>query len=123
MGGRSPDEHGSPGRSRRHGVRPRAIGGTFMKNGMAHLVVGLVAIAIFFQSAKGADRDHCAICGKLFGDTIYTVVDKIAIEKLRRLSECAYCPDECYICGLPVRENPTRLADGRVLCARDARTA
>jgi hypothetical protein len=36
---------------------------------------------------------------------------------------CAVCPDECYICGLPVVANPLKLADGRFLCARDAKEA
>ena len=73
--------------------------------------------------SMAADADRCAICDKLLVKTIYTVHDKVTHSKLFICYDCAICSDECYICGLPVRANPTRLADGRILCARDAKTA
>lgn len=70
-----------------------------------------------------AEADHCAVCGAAIGDTLYTVVDKVTHTKVFLCRSCATCPDECYICGLPVKANYLRLADGRFLCARDAKTA
>ena len=83
----------------------------------------LLAYACCCLPLLGADPDHCGVCGKPFGSAIYTVVDKVTHEKVFLCYDCATCPDECYICGLPVRANYTKLADGRFLCARDAKTA
>jgi hypothetical protein len=94
-----------------------------MRKEILQWVAILLGVMLVFTPAGGADSDHCAICGKPFGNTIYTVTDKVTHRKLMVCYDCAICPDECYICGLPVRENITRLADGRCLCARDARTA
>jgi len=83
----------------------------------------LLAYAYCCSPVIGADPNHCYVCGKLLGPAVYTVTDKMTHEKVFVCYECATCPDECYICGLPVRANVTRLPDGRCLCARDARTA
>jgi hypothetical protein len=71
----------------------------------------------------GRDKSVCDVCGQPLGYTIYTTTDKVTHQKVFLCYECAICPDECYICGLPVRAHGTNLADGRVLCARDAKTA
>jgi hypothetical protein len=75
------------------------------------------------QLLASTDADHCAICGKAFANTSYRTTDKVTHEKVLICYDCVMCPDECYICGLPVRANGTHLPDGRVLCARDAKTA
>src|ERR1017187_8938467 len=38
-------------------------------------------------------------------------------------SNCMVLPNACFTCGLPVKKDFTELPDGRVLCARDAKTA
>src|SRR5208282_5061888 len=48
--------------------------------------------------------------------------DKVTGEKKIVCSDCIRLP-RCAICGLPVKDNGLQLPDGRVLCARDARTA
>jgi hypothetical protein len=70
-----------------------------------------------------ADSDRCAICGGKIGDTVYTITDEVTHEKLLICNTCVTWPDDCFICGLPVRKDYTRLSDGRFLCARDAKTA
>ncbi len=70
-----------------------------------------------------ADSDHCSICGALFGTRVYTGEDHVTGQKVQFCSDCATLSTACFICGLPARTNYTQLPDGRVLCARDARTA
>ncbi len=91
-----------------------------------HLLARVLFLLLFAAACRlviGAEPDRCGVCGKPFGDTIYTVIDKAARTKVFLCYDCASCADECYICGLPVRANYTKLADGRFLCARDAKTA
>jgi Protein DA1 len=84
-----------------------------------------LSVLVCFATPAWADADHCAICGSAFGpgQMIYMPTDKVTHEKVFICHACASCPDECYICGLPVRANFIRLPDGRLLCARDGKTA
>jgi hypothetical protein len=70
-----------------------------------------------------ADADHCGVCGARFTARVYTVTDQVTGEKVQVCPDCAVLSTVCFICGLPVRTNYTELPDGRILCARDARTA
>ncbi len=70
-----------------------------------------------------AEAGHCDICGKPLNGPLYTVTDNVTGEKKQICYECSILPTTCFVCGLPVRTNGTELPDGRVLCARDARTA
>ncbi len=88
-------------------------------------VLLVVACTCFWLavSVSAADPEHCAICGKRLQETVYKITDKSTHEKLFVCYACAICPDERYICGLPVPSSPLKLSDGRFLCARDAKTA
>ncbi len=90
-------------------------------------LTGLVFLVACAESSAppgiAAEPERCSICSKPFGTTLYTTTDKVTHEKLFLCYECASCPDECFVCGLPVRANFTKLPDGRFLCARDAKTA
>ncbi len=91
---------------------------------MQHLGKHLWALLLttFFCLTLTARGDLCAICGHpIYGGTIYLVTDKVTGEKQEVCADCVKLPS-CYICGLPVKDG-TQLADGRFLCARDARTA
>jgi hypothetical protein len=71
-------------------------------------------------------EDRCAICGGAPGGTVYIVEDKVTHEKVEVCEKCEKNLTDCYICGLPANpDSPgfVRLEDGRVLCARDAKTA
>jgi hypothetical protein len=70
-----------------------------------------------------ADSDHCAVCGNPFSTRVYTVLDSVTEEKKQVCQDCATLSTVCFICGLPVKTNYTRLPDGRIICARDVRTA
>ena len=94
-------------------VRLRALAG----------FLALLAYACCRLPLPGGDSDHCGVCGKPLGPTIYTVTDKVTHRKVFLCYDCATCPNECYICGLPVRDHYMALQDGRFLCARDAKTA
>jgi hypothetical protein len=85
---------------------------------------GFVVLVVFaFAAVARADQNQCGVCGKPPGATIYTTTDKVSHERVFLCHDCAACPDECYICSLPVRANFTSLPDGRFLCSRDAKTA
>lgn len=69
----------------------------------------------------------CASCGQTIGAlTIYTVYDEVRQEKVFVCPRCEEEMPDCFVCGLPAYTNAPGflvLPDGRVLCARDARTA
>ena len=96
-----------------------------MRKIIKKILGSLLLLAVFIPAVNGAEADQCAICGKpfAFGETIYTTMDKVIHKKAFLCHECALCPDECYICGLPVRVNYLKLTDGRFLCTRDGKTA
>jgi hypothetical protein len=66
--------------------------------------------------------DLCAVCGREVEGTAYLWNDKITGGKKLLCDKCTHLPKNCYRCGLPVLKEYTELPDGRVLCARDART-
>ena len=55
--------------------------------------------------------------------TVYLFTKLGRDEKVPVCASCAKLDTTCYICTLPVREKCTRLADGRLLCEEDAKTA
>ena len=93
-----------------------------MQPGRICLFLLALSVALFHAPLR-AESNRCAVCGGEFGDTIYTVTDKVTREKLEICHTCLTWPDECFICGLPVRKDYVKLPDGRFLCARDAKTA
>jgi hypothetical protein len=70
-----------------------------------------------------AAADHCAVCGARLTERIYSVEDQVTGQKQQFCSECALLRTVCYLCGVPAKTNYTEVSDGRILCARDARTA
>ena len=83
----------------------------------------LLACLTLPWTLRAVDSEHCFTCGKPLGLTVYSVIDHVTHEKVFLCYSCAVSPDECYICGLPAVVNPVKLADGRFLCARDAKDA
>jgi len=86
------------------------------------IIVLLTGFGLCGPSAAWAYNDICAICGRPIQDTIYIVTDEVTGEKKFVCYDCTHLP-RCAICSLPVNETGMKLADGRYLCARDARTA
>lgn len=87
------------------------------------LLAIVAALACIPERVRADDAGHCPICGKPLTDTVYICTDKVTGEKVQVCSNCINLPDTCFVCGLPVAHDITRLPDGRVLCARDAKTA
>ena len=85
------------------------------------LMVCLLA-AFSLGRPVAAWAEICDICGQPVRGTVYISTDKVTGEKKIVCSDCIRLP-RCAICGLPVKDNGLQLPDGRVLCARDARTA
>ncbi len=84
----------------------------------------LLMLCLFVLPFAGlAATNRCAICGVEFKDQVYVVTDQVTGEKTSICPDCSDLPNDCFLCGLPVKENYTELPDGRFLCARDAKTA
>lgn len=92
---------------------------------------GFLAIFILCSNplcAQAQQRDPtvCASCGLHLGYYVYIVEDMVTHEKVNVCAACELNFPDCYICGLPACTNIVgcaQLSDGRVLCARDAKTA
>jgi hypothetical protein len=85
------------------------------------LVIGWLVL-LAFTCAVQAQQWTCAVCGKPIISEARLIVDQITGETNRVCLECAQL-DRCFACGMPVKDNPTHLTDGRILCARDASDA
>src|SRR5438128_2159459 len=85
-------------------------------------LVALAAIALL-PGLVWADGDRCPICGGELSGTIYLITDKVTNEKKQICQNCSTLTETCFVCGLPVKTDYTKLPDGRFLCARDARNA
>jgi hypothetical protein len=72
--------------------------------------------------AATSPADVCFVCGTALGETIYLVPDQVSGERRQVCAGCVALPQVCYLCGVPVKRELTELADGRVLCARDAKS-
>ena len=65
--------------------------------------------------------DNCTVCGGRIERVVYFFKDKVTGDKKEICEKCAKLPAQCYLCGLPAKDNFTELPDGRVLCARDVK--
>ena len=66
-----------------------------------------------------ANQIVCAVCGKPIDGRGYWMINRVTGETNDVCTNCAKL-ELCSICGLPVKDNLTRLPDGRVLCERCA---
>jgi hypothetical protein len=62
----------------------------------------------------------CVVCDQEIPYTVYAIMDAVKRTRVTVCPSCSELPDRCYLCGVPVRYNVTRLPDGRTLCKRDA---
>lgn len=70
-----------------------------------------------------AATDHCSVCNALLADKVYLMTDRVTGERKQICPECVNLPKTCFRCGIPVKKDFTEIADGRVLCERDAKDA
>jgi hypothetical protein len=81
---------------------------------------------LFPGRLAAADADVCAVCGEPIVDVYYSFEDQVTLEKSHVCKKCEEAYPECFVCSLPANTNAAgflRLADERVICARDAKTA
>jgi len=74
----------------------------------------------------GQYGEFCDVCGHRLGGTVYLLTDRISGQKKQVCGDCEFKLPACFLCGLPTLTNvveTVHLPDGRILCARDARTA
>ena len=80
------------------------------------LVVGLTAMAV-------AEVQKCGVCDKAIEGKFFRAEDKVRGDMVDICTNCAALESRCFACGLPVKSDVTKLADGRFLCTRDEREA
>lgn len=77
--------------------------------------------AVFFTLPLAAlALNNCFACKQEISGGIFIGIDQITGEKFMICSNCVMLP-RCFLCGVPVKINPTVLPDGRSLCERDAK--
>ncbi len=82
-------------------------------------VIVLAAILCLCAYSAFAAADICAGCGQPIRGKTYHGTDKITEADFYICESCVKLTTRCYLCGVPVKENFKRLADGRCLCPRD----
>jgi DNA-directed RNA polymerase subunit N (RpoN/RPB10) len=81
-------------------------------------------ILLFLSSLIAAHAEKCGVCGEeITGENFYIFTDHVSNEKKHLCYACSVLPDQCFVCGMPVKKDFTKLPDGRVLCARDVKNA
>lgn len=86
---------------------------------------GTMALTILLCLAGriSANPDNCAVCGMPIENLYFFWEDKVAGGKKAICEKCAVLTTTCYLCSLPVKKDFTELPDGRILCARDVKSA
>ena len=82
-----------------------------------------VWLSIIATRAVAAADDYCAVCARRSGTKIFSIKKLGTEDKVLICAECAKLETECYLCGVPVKDKFTKLADGRLLCPEDAKRA
>jgi hypothetical protein len=80
----------------------------------------LVALLLVPCSMHRVLADICAVCERPFGAKVYILDDLVGARKVHICEQCIDLP-RCFLCGVPVKNDATQLADGRVFCARDGK--
>jgi hypothetical protein len=84
--------------------------------------IGLLLLFIATTHFAASD-DYCAVCGDRLGTAVYRFTRRGREAKVFVCGPCAKLETICDICSLPVKNKYTRLADGRLLCEEDAKSA
>lgn len=66
-----------------------------------------------------AAGDVCVTCQKEIRFSVYTREDKVSRVRRFLCGDCLGLADTCYLCGVPVLKDFTKLPDGRAICKRD----
>ncbi len=86
--------------------------------------IGIIAfLLILILWATAAVNNRCVVCQKSIAQRVYLFTSPYAGEKQPVCSACTQLETICSICMLPVRGGFTKLPDGRLLCANDAKEA
>jgi len=88
--------------------------------------LGVLACSILLEPLRAAEADQCFVCGGNIAGPFYSITDQVTQEKRHVCKDCELSYPACFVCGLPARTATPgcqQLSDGRILCARDAKTA
>jgi hypothetical protein len=84
-------------------------------------VIGFLLLLVLWATAAVSDR--CVVCQQKITERVYLFTNPYVAEKQPVCSACAQLETTCATCTLPVRSSYAKFADGRLLCANDAREA
>lgn len=84
-------------------------------------VIVFLLLLVLWATAAVANR--CVVCQTPITQRVYLFSNPYAAEKQAVCSTCAQVETTCSVCTLPVRAGYTKLTDGRLLCASDAKDA
>jgi hypothetical protein len=89
------------------------------------ILAGLFLLLLLLPGlARAGGQERCAACGIFLNGKCYTCTDQVTQDKVFVCTNCEVSAPACFFCGVPVNTNDCeRLPDGRVLCAREARSA
>jgi len=90
---------------------------------MRAVILSLIVTMASLTGRLVAAQDVCGICGGRLERVVYFLTDKVVGDKKEVCEKCARVTEICYQCGLPTAADRMALADGRVLCARDGKSA
>jgi hypothetical protein len=86
------------------------------------LLIGLLLAAWLPLSTAGADAPKkCAVCQGNINGTFYWMNTPAFADRQPICEACQKITARCFFCKLPVKDNPHKLDDSRVLCDRDFR--
>ena len=87
-------------------------------------IVCLVAwLTVVTTHAAVSAEDACPVCRQRFGNKVFSIKKLGSEDKILICAECVKLETRCYLCGVPVKDQFTKLADGRLLCPDDAKRA
>lgn len=90
---------------------------------MQSFAFGAVMFVCFLMAVSEAAADICAVCAQPIYGRTFLYTDKLMSEKVYLCYDCSRLKEECFACGLPVRDGALHLSDGRFFCPRDEKTA
>ena len=85
------------------------------------ILIGLIA-AVCAPGLR-AEALRCAVCQLPIRGKFFQVEDKVNLEKKSVCPTCSQLDTWCFVCNVPMKDGFTRLADGRIFCARDLQNA
>ena len=77
------------------------------------IVVFAIWFSIVATHAAVSAGEACPVCRQRFGNKVFSIKKLGTEDKVLICAECVKLETSCYLCGVPVKDQFTKLADGR----------